>query len=818
MSGSERSGLRVTALATLWFVFLAVAATAPALFGNRSLGPEARLDADLLYAPGVPARAPPVYDATRVFYDVPRDFAAAEGMRHGRIDLWNPRVGFGMPLFAEGGGLFFPAKIPFYLAPSRRSYDVSTSLRLVIAGLGAFLLARRRGLAPVPAVAAGSFFELSGAMIATLQFGVGAPPCLLPWVLLGAQLIAEWRSAAAAAAAGLALGVAAHSGHPMLAVAVFAGFGTAILGHVVAAWRRLRKALAIVALAGLALTLGLAVAAPALMPLRDAQRTGRLYKDTAIFKQQLYWYRAQTRVALPVALFAPATLNGLREGLPIAFPYSLVVPAVGLFGLVLALAGLVQRGLDAALIAVGLLGVGMTVAPPILGSVGRLPLLDNVYPMYAWSLVALPLTQAAGKGVDVLSMRRAWWTVLVALAVVLAGGSSLVSGWYVFSGTIFAFPLRGVFQASLEGWTGWLCLVLPLALLPCVVVGLLVAARTRFGDRCALAATVLGALELLCCLAPTTWFPDSNVLGSPPSPAVRFLQQGLDGGQYRMLGSPRSLGLPATPSLFGLADVRGTAALPVERYARYLEAISPKARWYVWQFPGSVRRHPLLDLAGVRYVAIPARRAQPLLEGDAAVRLVYRDGRVAIYENDAVLPRARIVHAAEPVRDHAEAFARLVDAAKAAPHAAAAGLVSRVFIEPSADGHLAPEMPAEVPPDSESVQFVPGDDPDRVELEAVLSLPGWVVLADTFYPGWTATVDGISTPIHPTNLLFRGVFVAPGAHRIVFRYQPWVFRLAVVLAVFGLAVSALLLGRGARAAQSHPSGLPVPRWPATKCF
>ena len=169
MNGPQQARLRTTALATLWIISLAVAATAPALFGSRSLGPEALLDADPLYAQGSPLPPLRVFDASRPFYDVPREFATADGVRHGRVDLWNPRAGFGTPLWAEGGGLFFPTKIPFYLAPSRRTYDLATALRLVIAGLGAFLLARRRGLAAVPAAAPPAASSSSGAIMATLR-------------------------------------------------------------------------------------------------------------------------------------------------------------------------------------------------------------------------------------------------------------------------------------------------------------------------------------------------------------------------------------------------------------------------------------------------------------------------------------------------------------------------------------------------------------------------------------------------------------------------------------------------------------------------
>src|SRR5262249_4935778 len=187
--------------------------------------------------------------ASRTLYDLPHDFAATDGFRAGRLDLWNPRVGLGVPLWAEGGAPFFPLKAPFYLMPSRRTYDLASALRLVVAGLGAYLLARRRGLPAVPALAAGSLFDLSGARVVTPPYGLTAPLCLLPWALLGAEAIARERTPAAAAGSGIALGVAANAGHPMLALLVFAGFGAAIAGHALAAWRRPRTILAIGALA-----------------------------------------------------------------------------------------------------------------------------------------------------------------------------------------------------------------------------------------------------------------------------------------------------------------------------------------------------------------------------------------------------------------------------------------------------------------------------------------------------------------------------------------------------------------------------------------
>jgi hypothetical protein len=783
-------------LATLWFATVALAATAPALLGERSLGPESMLDADPLYAQAPSPPHPAIYDRTRVYFDVPRDFAAAEGFRRGRLDLWNPRVALGVPLWSDGGALFLPVKFPFYVAPSRRTYDLAAALRLVVAGVGAYLLARQRGLGSMPAVAAGTLFELSGAILSTLPFGEEAPPCLLPWVVLGAHLIAHRRIPAAAAAAGLALGLTGLGGHVMFVAVVWLGFGVAIGAHALAHWRRPRTALTIVALGALAVLIGLALASPALLPVFEAQEVGRQYKTRWMYTAQHKWYRAQARSALPIAWFAPALLGDLRATLAIGFPKTFVAPTVGCLGLALAVAGLIRRRIDPGLLAVGLVGLGLTVGFPVLESVGRLPLVRYVYPMYAWSLVALPLTQAAGRGVAALDVRGEHWKVLIGVAATLAGAISLVLVHDVRPGSVFAFPLRRVFLDALAADGGWLRLALPLVLLP-LLVGALVVGTRKSARYCIPLTTGLAALEILMLIVPTTWFRDSVVLGSPPSPAVRFLQQRLQGGQYRMLGDTVTPGGPATPSLFGLPDVRGVGPLPLERYVRYLQAISRDANSYVWQSPGTVLRHPLLDLAAARYIAQPVAdgtEPEPVLQKDPAVRLIYHDARVAIYENTEALPRARIVYGATAVRDLTEALDRLVQSAAGHSHTTTA-LAGRIFVEPSNAGEVPPETPAAYP-SGDFVRIADGDDPDEVELEAELSRPGWVLLADSFYPGWKATVDGVPTAIHPANGLFRSVFVSAGTHRITFRYEPSMFRAGLALAAVGLVMAGLLLRPG----------------------
>jgi hypothetical protein len=83
----------------------------------------------------------------------------------------------------------------------------------------------------------------------------------------------------------------------------------------------------------------------------------------------------------------------------------------------------------------------------------------------------------------------------------------------------------------------------------------------------------------------------------------------------------------------------------------------------------------------------------------------------------------------------------------------------------------------------------------RVTIRASLDAPGILVLADSFYPGWNAYVDGKSEGILRANLFFRAVPLPGGEHTVEFRYEPKSFKIGVVISVttiFALIVTTVI--------------------------
>jgi hypothetical protein len=144
---------------------------------------------------------------------------------------------------------------------------------------------------------------------------------------------------------------------------------------------------------------------------------------------------------------------------------------------------------------------------------------------------------------------------------------------------------------------------------------------------------------------------------------------------------------------------------------------------------------------------------QLTLSTEGHYRLVH-SGDVKIYENLDVLPRAFVVHRAEVSTGDEQTIARLRDPA----------------FDPAQAAILAGGQPLDGA-GTEAAQITRYT-PEEVVVEASTDAPGYLLLTDTFYPGWRASVDGQPAEIVRADEMFRAVRLEPGRHRVEFRYQP----------------------------------------------
>ena len=84
----------------------------------------------------------------------------------------------------------------------------------------------------------------------------------------------------------------------------------------------------------------------------------------------------------------------------------------------------------------------------------------------------------------------------------------------------------------------------------------------------------------------------------------------------------------------------------------------------------------------------------------------------------------------------------------------------------------------------------------RVALSVRSNRPAWLVTSDTYYPGWSARLNGEEAPIYPANISGRAVLIPAGFHQLEFNYRPTHFTLGWLLFALGGALCAGLLRVG----------------------
>jgi hypothetical protein len=75
------------------------------------------------------------------------------------------------------------------------------------------------------------------------------------------------------------------------------------------------------------------------------------------------------------------------------------------------------------------------------------------------------------------------------------------------------------------------------------------------------------------------------------------------------------------------------------------------------------------------------------------------------------------------------------------------------------------------------------ESPNKLIVRAQADVAGYLIVGDTWYPGWRAWVDGKATPVLRANYLFRAISVPAGSHEVIVSYHPWWFYLGVILSL-----------------------------------
>lgn len=218
-----------------------------------------------------------------------------------------------------------------------------------------------------------------------------------------------------------------------------------------------------------------------------------------------------------------------------------------------------------------------------------------------------------------------------------------------------------------------------------------------------------------------------------------------------------------------IEDIIGYNPLRLADYERAIgpgeNAEDPNLR----RFPVTFRGYEceLAGLLGLDYLVLdrPVQKLPRHFPRLADAEVVYGTGKMWIYRLNTSGRRAYVAHHVQPVDSEA------VVGADELPDF---DLETEALIDqesmPLLKAHYAPLRPGAEKPAS-TVKIV-SYRRNSVTLEVESAEHGVLVLHDIYYPGWEAHVDGERRPVLRANLLFRGVEVPAGKHRVEFAFRP----------------------------------------------
>jgi hypothetical protein len=303
------------------------------------------------------------------------------------------------------------------------------------------------------------------------------------------------------------------------------------------------------------------------------------------------------------------------------------------------------------------------------------------------------------------------------------------------------------------------------------------------------------------------WLLQKQAQPAPPGEVVPYRFAPDPRGPFRLLSVGQTLGMASASGYSSVQIWRYAQLLYILRHGRpypHRRQVDDLAVAGIWNASS-----PIVDMLNIRYFlagSAPSEKWQLVYSRPAGVPPharfePYWDAQLRVFENRQVMPRAFVAYQAQPAQDEVDE-ARRVAQPDFDPHRFIVLGPVPATMRNSVPTWPAPPPPVLPPPSSPGLPVQAAQVVEysrhRVVIEADAQQAGVLVLSDAYFPGWSATVDGVPQAIYPVNLALRGVPLSAGRHRIEFRYDQGPLRRGGLLSGLGLLLLAglwLLPGR-----------------------
>ena len=108
-------------------------------------------------------------------------------------------------------------------------------------------------------------------------------------------------------------------------------------------------------------------------------------------------------------------------------------------------------------------------------------------------------------------------------------------------------------------------------------------------------------------------------------------------------------------------------------------------------------------------------------------------------------------------------------------------------------------LPATTYPEGPSAAVVRAVGDGSFTIDVTTAGGGFLVLSESFYPGWRARIDARILPVYRTNISLQGVAVPPGRHLVEFELISRTLQAGAAVSILALVVLLFVAWRGTRA-------------------
>ena len=180
----------------------------------------------------------------------------------------------------------------------------------------------------------------------------------------------------------------------------------------------------------------------------------------------------------------------------------------------------------------------------------------------------------------------------------------------------------------------------------------------------------------------------------------------------------------------------------------------------------------LADLLNVKYIISSGKL------NNSRYNLTFSDDRYYIYLNKKYLPRAFIVSNAVILKNKEEILNKLSNEQF--------DVKDIVVLE---------EMPNGILQNNGHYKETPISyySPHKITVNANLDSPAFLILSETWYPGWKAYDNGKEIKVYKADYVLRAVYLGKGEHKVDFVFDPISFKIGYSMTIAALLISFILL-------------------------